>query len=482
MDPFMRGRDQHATGVLTTGGWSNPQEIEDLIAESQAWVSNPTIAATTEQPLRFYHKGCIFLGETPGKRQLPVGWKDDRHMITVAGSRAGKGRSGVIPNLYVYGGSVICVDPKGENARLTAEWRARPVAEGGLGQEVYVLDPFRTANVPERLRATFNPLWMVNLKDLDALEQVGAIAESIVIPGDAKDAHWDDSARDLIESLILHVLTWPRYISERNLQTVRRLLINGDQDAVNQTSSSQTQATIIFPGSLRGGPDPNDPDTVGAFDVLLRSMLQNSAFAGAISGQAQNLLNMGPEERGSVLSTARRNTKFLDGSAIPSALQKSQYNFDMKQFKRSPRGATVYLCLPARYMATHSRWLRLVINSLMTEVERSPSKRDNPILAVLDEFPVLGPLKNSKPPLGIWPGLDSSFGSFSRISIKSSGTIPPPGKRFWAMPASANTSATQIARRWNTFPRVWGKWRSGQSRRPRPSSIKFKKVICRMRS
>lgn len=78
-----------------------------------------------------YEPGKIWLGVTPDEDEFPVGWKDDRHLVTIAGSRAGKGRSAIIPNLLIYPGSVICIDPKGENARFTAAIRAAPAEEGG---------------------------------------------------------------------------------------------------------------------------------------------------------------------------------------------------------------------------------------------------------------------------------------------------------------------------------------------------------------
>ena len=37
--------------------------------------------------------------------------------MTVVGSRAGKGVSLMIPNLLLYEGSVLAIDPKGELAR-----------------------------------------------------------------------------------------------------------------------------------------------------------------------------------------------------------------------------------------------------------------------------------------------------------------------------------------------------------------------------
>ncbi len=40
-------------------------------------------------------------------------------------TRTGKGVGTIIPNLHDYPGSVVCIDPKGENARITAHYRAR---------------------------------------------------------------------------------------------------------------------------------------------------------------------------------------------------------------------------------------------------------------------------------------------------------------------------------------------------------------------
>ncbi|MBL4591773.1 MAG: type IV secretory system conjugative DNA transfer family protein, partial [Phycisphaerales bacterium] len=49
-----------------------------------------------------------------------AGISDDRHLFIMAGSRAGKGTSMLIPNLLQWQGGVFCIDPKGENASVTA--------------------------------------------------------------------------------------------------------------------------------------------------------------------------------------------------------------------------------------------------------------------------------------------------------------------------------------------------------------------------
>ena len=65
--------------------------------------------------------GGLFLGYRSGRT---IGWKDDRHALTVAGTRAGKGTSLIVPNLLLYPGSVLAIDPKGELARITGRRRA----------------------------------------------------------------------------------------------------------------------------------------------------------------------------------------------------------------------------------------------------------------------------------------------------------------------------------------------------------------------
>ena len=82
-----------------------------------------------------------------------LGIGDDRHAVLCAGSRAGKGRSCLIPTLLEYSGSVLAIDPKGELANVTARRRKQ------LGQRVCILDPFGvTAARHGPLKTGFNPL------------------------------------------------------------------------------------------------------------------------------------------------------------------------------------------------------------------------------------------------------------------------------------------------------------------------------------
>ena len=69
-----------------------------------------------------------------------------------------------------------------------------------------------------------------------------------------------------------------------------------------------------------------------------------------------------------MLETARTNTVFLDGAPMQRLLAKS--DFDLAGLKTAPKGLTIYLTLPQRYMETHFRWLRLMVSLAVGEMER----------------------------------------------------------------------------------------------------------------
>src|SRR5208283_5768299 len=74
-------------------------------------------------------------------------------------------------------------------------------------------------------------------------------------------------------------------------------------------------------------------------------------------GVAGHVEGMGENERGSVLSSAKTQTQWLDDNRMKDVLCRS--DFRMEDLKR--RRTTIYLCLPAMRMGTHARWLRLMI-------------------------------------------------------------------------------------------------------------------------
>ena len=154
--------------------------------------------------------GMVMLGKW--ERRV-LGRDDDRHVVTVAGSRAGKSSTVLIPNLRQYPGSVVVLDPKGELARATIEHRRR------MGQKCFVLDPFGETGVPTAAHNPFAELGQGKREHIAA--DAAQLADALII-GNPKDPHWTDSAKNLIRGIVLHLLaTNPKLAT---LREVRRLL------------------------------------------------------------------------------------------------------------------------------------------------------------------------------------------------------------------------------------------------------------------
>ena len=120
------------------------------------------------------------------------------HLLTMAPTRSGKGVGTIIPNLLTLDRSVVCIDPKGENARVTARARA---AKG----EVWCLDPFGVSGRPT---ARYNPLAWLDPASPDLAEDAQTIADALVhdAPGQSGEAHWNEEAKALIAGVILHTV------------------------------------------------------------------------------------------------------------------------------------------------------------------------------------------------------------------------------------------------------------------------------------
>ena len=200
---------ERGSDALATGKWASEEELGSLRL----------------------NKDDFWLGYAPTESHFPVGYNDDRHICTVAGSRSGKGTTSIINNLCLWPGSVVVVDPKGENATVTARRRGKGSEYcHGMGQAVHILDPFNTVENAEEYRSRFNPLDAIDPNDEEAIDEAGRIADAIVVQekSSSSDPLWEESARALIRGLILHVLTDAHYDGRRNLITVRRLISQGD--------------------------------------------------------------------------------------------------------------------------------------------------------------------------------------------------------------------------------------------------------------
>jgi type IV secretion system protein VirD4 len=298
----------------------------------------------------------LFLGRRGG--QL-YGWNDDRHVLTVAGTRAGKGASLIIPNLLLYKGSVLAIDPKGELARIIGRRRSE------IGKLV-VLDPFEeNGRFPG---GCYNPLDELDPDGREVVDEAGVIAQALVYYSGKGDPHWSSAAQALVRGLILLVLTLSE--KNRNLVVMRQLLMMTHPILENAKAAQGFKESIT---------------------ALIGMMEQvDQRFAGIVRGQGEALKSMGEKERESVISEAKTQTQFLDSPAIQETLVKS--DFRIKDLKS--RTLSVFLCLPARYMDVYERWLRVIVNLAVAGLEPrghepKSGQKELPVLLLLEEFPVL---------------------------------------------------------------------------------------------
>ena len=79
--------------------------------------------------------------------------------------------------------------------------------------------------VSRKYRASYNPLAVLKAGQPDHHRRCGPDRGCDGGPAaEQKDPHWDESAKNFIEGVILHVATDPRYEGRRNLLTVRELI------------------------------------------------------------------------------------------------------------------------------------------------------------------------------------------------------------------------------------------------------------------
>lgn len=313
--------------------------------------------------------GQVWLGEVPDAWAAPVGYKDDRHICLVSGARGGKGTTVLIPNLLIWPGSCVVVDPKGENATVTARRRGAGSAyTRGMGQKVHILDPFGAVKLDASLKSRFNPLDALDPEGEETVDEVARIAETLIVTQNSNDPFWEESARALLKALILHVLTERDFEGMRSLVTVRRLLSQGDWITVDL---------------LRQHGEAEIPSGHG---LLWEGMARSDAFRGVVAGVGEQFRTMSEKTRSSVLRVALNNTEFMDSPPMQRMLEAS--DFEIASLKTDPKGVSLYLSLPQRYMNTHYRWLRMMIALLVTEMEKVPGRpaTGHPILFMLDEF------------------------------------------------------------------------------------------------
>lgn len=274
-----------------------------------------------------------------------LSYAGEGHLLTIAPTGAGKGRSAIIPNLLTYRGPIICIDPKGENAQVTARYRR------AMGQQVVILDPFRT--ITDRSDA-LNPFDLFALPDAE-IDSDSEMLADLITGGEltlSKDPFWDLTAGGLLTGLIGYTAE-QEDPKKRSLGAALDLLYHDDVD--------YNLAVILD-------------------SFKFRTPLIRQELAGYLSHESDRC-------RPSVRSTAQAKVKTLCSAAAKRGLQES--TFDIQAVLRGDP-LTIFLVLPAEKLHSHRAILRLWLGVLLTVVMRRRHRPQQRTLFILDECAQLG--------------------------------------------------------------------------------------------
>lgn len=329
-----------------------------------------------------------------------------RHVLTVAPNRSGKGTTLIIPNLLNYAGSCLVIDPKGENAYLTAPQRRK------LGQKTIILDPWGEVNRRYGQKtgeletvSCFNPLSILDPCASSYADDLAYLADALIISQSKSDPFFDESARELVAGLMAYAVE--KDGKHATIDHVRRLIRSPSSEiAILSTEAGSFGKGHQAPAARitkprRGGPKRKQgaaqekaKPTAKSFESLAAQKLA------AFSVPGKTLDN--------ILMTARAQLQFLDSDPLLENMASSDFSFD----DLTERPTTIYLVLPVDKLDTKGRWLRLMVSIAIRQIARNEKILPLPVLFMLDEFGTIGKLNAVARAFGLMSGLQMCVWAF----------------------------------------------------------------------
>lgn len=262
------------------------------------------------------------------------------HLLTIAGSGAGKTVALVAPQLALWPNSVIVTDPKGELAAIAAEHRARSKEEDGLGQDVFIINP------TSPFTATINPFdnivansegFVTNCNRLwNALEETAG--------ANNKDPFWSNNARDLGVGIIMEVAAGGYEGADRSLRTVKKLL-------------SQSNADLT---------------------ATLKKIAQAAYGNGASTTKVTGFIGMAEQTLSGVKAQALSYLGWLDDLALGRLMMPSSNQIDIHAFLRKP--TSIFLVIPDDVLRSTPGLARCILTSLLRSIMDEGKKRVDAVL------------------------------------------------------------------------------------------------------
>ncbi len=321
-------KSKHA--YFGSAAWANKQDLANLNVYSKQnglWV------------------GADFKGKN---LYLPL-----QNKLILAPPGGGKTSCASIPALLSYEGPVFVFDVKGELWATTARHRAQ-----SLKRKIITIDPFGVTRQPHfaaHKPATlleeycFNPLdlLMDGVNDSDRI--LTAFAASLLITEGGYAKHFEENAKILIRGILDYLIAQNHL--PRTLPTLYQLL--------------------------------SDPP-----EALKQTFIDMQDYSERAASAANQVLRVGGDEKGSILSTTYRQLDWLSDRNIQRVLNRS--NFDLRDFLDG--NMDIYLILPEDQVKEYARLVRMIMTMLMflfVQTKRTEKPKQK-VLFLLEEVAQLG--------------------------------------------------------------------------------------------
>ncbi|MEM9809310.1 MAG: type IV secretory system conjugative DNA transfer family protein [Cyanobacteria bacterium P01_D01_bin.56] len=344
------GQDYIANQELERNLLANPPQVHG----NARWMSREqaaSIAKSANADQKDQSDGTFILG---GAVDVEVGEvhtiaksKPPGHALTIAATRAGKGTSQIIPNIITYGGSMLVIDPKGENYLATHKYKRK------LGRVIRI-DPFRVTEKgdPEAAFSCFNPIASVH-------DESHARRLSELMMGDRPtegDSFWYDMPLELLQAVIFYV-SQTRF---NRISDVRKILSVPDEYAKEGDELTQLQSNLY-------------------------ALASNTEYA-SIANKVKQFASLNHRLRSSILASLTAKISIWDEKQLSETV--SGHHFDLEDMKHNRM--TVYVILPFDRMNTYRAFLRIIVGQFYQAMIREDTIPEVPVACIVDEFPALG--------------------------------------------------------------------------------------------
>jgi type IV secretion system protein VirD4 len=276
---------------------------------------------------------------------ISVNFDKGTPVMVYAATGEGKTQVFALPNLLTWKGACVVLDVKGELYRKTSKWRSREV---GPVYRFNPLDPQNSLN--------FNPLSEIRDDPQHIYPDAVKLAWHMIVPeGGASNAHWENSARDILAAAMA-------VVSEGTPPDMRDMKEVMDILAQINWQSFITRLKVHSDSSLRR--------TGHFFDT-----------------------GMNAKELSSILSTARTMLSSWSSDSVQKVIS-GQSDWSTKEFRSENQGArppTLYIEINTANIQQYRSVIRTILGVHFDRLyESQPAPKDKKdVLFMLDEMPTL---------------------------------------------------------------------------------------------